>query len=77
MNVSFEDGIDKYSDLFEFALETGFIINPSKGFYQKAEKYNDPRKYRRSDFERNDEIWQQLMEDEEFISAYERKYALV
>lgn len=77
MNVSFEDGIDKYSDLFEFALETGFIINPSKGFYQKAEKYNDPRKYRRSDFERNDEIWQQLIEDEEFISAYERKYALV
>ena len=77
MNVSFEDGIDKYSDLFEFALETGFIINPSKGFYQKAEKYGDPRKYRRADFERNDEIWEQIIQDSDFISAYEQKYALV
>ena len=77
MNVSFENGIDKYSDLFDFALETGFIISPTKGFYQKAEKYGDVRKYRRSDFERNDEIWKQLVEDDEFISAYERKYALI
>lgn len=76
MNVSFEDGIDKYSDLFDFALESGYIVTPSKGYYQKAEKYNDPKKYRRSDFERNDETWQDIISDSEFIKAYEAKYAM-
>lgn len=76
MNVSFDEGVDKYSDLFEFALEFGFITSPSKGFYQKIEKYNDAKKYRRSDFERNDVIWESIVSDKEFIEAYEKKYAM-
>lgn len=76
MNVSFDEGIDKYSDLFEFALESGAIISPSKGYYQKAEKYNDPKKYRRADFERNDDMWVEIISDPEFISAYEQKYKM-
>lgn len=76
MNANFENGIDKYSDLFEFALENNFIISPTKGFYQKAEKYNDIKKYRRADFERNDEIWKDIIEDNEFILAYEKQYKL-
>lgn len=76
MNVSFDEGIDKYSDLFEFALESGAIISPSKGYYQKAEKYNDPKKYRRGDFERNDDMWVEIISDPEFISAYEQKYKM-
>lgn len=76
MNVSFEEGIDKYSDLFDFALESGYIVSPSKGYYQKAEKYSDPKKYRKSDFERNDETWQDIISDSEFIKAYEAKYAM-
>ena len=76
MNVSFEEGIDKYSDLFDFALEHGFITNPSKGFYQKAEKYNDPMKYRKSAFERNDEMWHDIINDPEFRTAYENAYSI-
>lgn len=77
MNVSFEEGIDPYSDLFDFALESGFITSPSKGFYQKNEKYGDQTKYRKSAFERNPEIWQDLITDEDFIHAYEKKYSFV
>lgn len=77
MNVSFEEGIDPYSDLFDFALESGFITSPTKGFYQKNEKYGDPTKYRKSAFERNPEIWQSLITDEDFIHAYEKRYAFV
>lgn len=76
MNVSFEDGIDKYSDLFDFAIEAGFITSPSKGFYQKATKYEDQKKYRRSEFVRNDTPWEDILADEEFRSAYEHRYAL-
>lgn len=76
MNVSFEEGIDKYSDLFDFALEHGFITNPSKGFYQKAEKYNDPMKHRKSAFERNDEVWHDIVNDPEFVAAYEKAHEL-
>lgn len=76
MNVSFEEGIDKYSDLFDFALEHGFITSPSKGFYQKADKYFDLGKYRRSAFERNDEIWHDIVNDPEFRTAYENAYSI-
>ena len=77
MNVSFEEGIDPYSDLFDFALESGFITSPTKGFYQKNEKYGDPTKYRKSAFERNPEIWKSMIEDENFIHAYEKRYSFV
>lgn len=73
LNSSFEEGIDKYSDLFEFALEKGFITSPSKGFYQKAEKYCNEKKYRKSEFDRNDETWKDIIEDEEFKAAYEKE----
>ena len=73
LNSSFEEGIDKYSDLFEFALEKGFITSPSKGFYQKAEKYGDEKKYRKSEFDRNDETWKDIIEDEDFKAAYEKE----
>lgn len=77
MNVSFEEGIDPYSDLFDFALEFGFIISPSKGYYQKNNKYGDPKKYRKSEFERNPEAWSCFINDPDFISAYEKKYSFV
>lgn len=77
MNVSFELGIDKYSDLFDFALSAGYITSPTKGFYQKAEKYNDPKKYRKSDFERNDDIWECFINDSDFKEAYEKHYQFV
>ena len=76
MNVSFDEGIDKYSDLFDFALEHGFIVSPTKGYYQKAEKYNDEKKYRRADFERNDSCWEPIVNDDEFKTAYENAYKL-
>lgn len=77
MNVSFDEGIDPYSDLFDFALESGFIISPSKGYYQKNDKYGDPKKYRKSEFERNPEAWSCFINDPDFISAYEKKYSFV
>lgn len=77
MNVSFELGIDKYSDLFDFALSAGYITSPTKGFYQKAEKYNDPKKYRKSDFERNNDIWECFINDPDFKEAYEKHYQFV
>lgn len=77
MNVSFDEGIDPYSDLFDFALESGFITSPSKGYYQKTDKYGDPKKYRKSEFERNPEAWSCFINDPDFISAYEKKYSFV
>ena len=76
LNTTFNEGVDKYSDLFEFALESGFITSPTKGYYQKHEKYGDEKKYRKSEFDRNDDMWKDIIEDEEFRSTYEKSVSL-
>lgn len=76
LTAIFGEGIDKQSDLFDFALDKGYITSPSKGFYQKHEKYGDPKKYRASEFDFNDEIWKDILADEDFRIDYEKSYRL-
>lgn len=77
LNSNFIDGIDPYSGLFEWCLENGYIVSPSRGFYSKHPKYGDEKKYRKSEFEHNPEIWKDFENDEEFIRDYENFYRLV
>jgi RecA/RadA recombinase len=78
INIDFERGIDKCSDLFEAALDGGFITQKSKQFYSKNEKYGDPASYRKKDFqfkETSDKIWKDILDDQEFRDFYEARYS--
>lgn len=77
--IDFEKGIDRYSDLFTAALDLGFITSPKQGWY--ATKYNPEKSLRKSAFEfvqegSENNIWDDFLGDEEFISAYEKRYSL-
>lgn len=74
LNSTFEDGIDPYSGLFDFALENGFIESPTKGFYTRK-AVPDDKKWRAKEINRNDDFWAPVL-TEEFKLAYERNYAL-
>ncbi len=75
LNVTFEEGVDKFSGLFDVAMELGFIESPSKGWYIRK-RVEDDKKWRMSELDRNEEFWKPIIEDEEFKALYEKKYTL-
>lgn len=61
LTVSFETGIQKYSGILDFALESGHIIKPKNGWYQL--KTDESKNYREKDL---DPILEQLVNDQSF-----------
>jgi RecA/RadA recombinase len=72
VSVSFEGGISKWSGLLEMALDGGFVVKPSNGWYSKK---NETNKYRLKDTNTK-EFWQSIIESEEFHSYIEKKYRI-
>jgi hypothetical protein len=73
ISVSFEDGINKYSGLFDLALDGGFIVSPSKGWYHPKDW--DGTKYRRDELD-SELTWKNLLNDAAFQNFIEKKYRL-
>lgn len=73
ITVNFEGGVDKYSGLFDFALEYGFIKEPSSGFYQTE---TDGKKRRRSDIESDFQFMESLLNNTEFQEKVKEVYQL-
>lgn len=74
ISVMFGEGIDRFSGIFELALDLGFLSNPKKGWYTLG---NDEKLQRRSDIEENQEIMNGILNNPEFIKAVEANYALM
>lgn len=72
VEVSFEGGISKWSGLLDIALEGGFIVKPSNGWYAKKD---EERKYRMADTY-NKEFWMPILTSKEFNSYVESKYKM-
>jgi len=75
INVSYNGGIDKYSGLLENALEGGYVIKPSNGWYSRANVNND-KKFREKETH-SDEFWNTILKDTDFPNYLEKKYKLV
>jgi hypothetical protein len=77
--VYFDDGIQKWSSLFELAQEAGHIIKPKVGWYQIVDietgEIHD-KSYRAKDLESNDEFFEKLIKNKTFKEFVERKYKL-
>jgi RecA/RadA recombinase len=70
--VMYDQGIQKYSGLLEMALDGGFVVKPSNGWYQKKD---ETTKYRLKDTNTK-EFWQSIIESEEFNDYIEKKYRI-
>lgn len=78
LTVTFDGGINRWSGLLEIALELGFVVKPSNGWYQRVDPETgevQERKYRAKDTD-SAEFWEPLLSSKEFASAIEKHYRL-
>ena len=72
VSVSFDGGISKWSGLLDLALESGHVIKPSNGWYQKV---GDEQKYRLKDTDTK-EFWMPVLMDKTFYDFVKGKYSM-
>lgn len=71
-DVTYDEGINRFSGLMEIALESGHVIKPSQGWYQRR---NEEVKRRLKDTQ-TDEFWKPILEDQSFKDFVKAKYKL-
>jgi hypothetical protein len=77
--VLYESGIQKWSSLFDLALESGHLIKPKMGWYQMVDMETGEvpdKNYRAKDIESDDEFFKNLIADQAFKTFVERKFKL-
>lgn len=77
INVTFEDGMSKWSGLMEEALESGHVIKPKAGWYATVDKDTGEvsKNYRLADTN-NAEFWQPILDCQQFKEFVKNKYTL-
>lgn len=77
--VLYETGIQKWSAMFDLALESGHIVKSTQGWYNTVDMETgeviEPRR-RLKDIEQDDEFFEKLVANEDFNLYIERKYKL-
>jgi RecA/RadA recombinase len=69
----YDQGIEKWSGLFDIALEGGYIKSPSKGWYAIA---NTTGNFRKKDVKNSDSFWEGMFENTDIKKYIMKKYAL-
>lgn len=80
ITVSYEGGIKKWSGLLDLAIEGGYVVKPSNGWYQVVDRATGEvtgSKMRAADIEDNREIWRSLLSTTDFAEFIKKKYSLV
>jgi len=72
IEVSFEAGISTWSGLLEVALESGHVIKPKMGWYQRK---GEEKSYREKDTNTRD-FWEPILQDKVFQTFVEKKYLI-
>ena len=78
VSVTFEGGLSKWSGLLDVALESGHVIKPSNGWYQKVDKETgevDDKKYRVKDTDSKD-FWLPILTSRSFYDFIKNKYSI-
>jgi len=73
VTVSFDDGISKYSGIFDLALETKHIYSEKQGWYKLI---GNDKVFRRKELEETDNLMQSLVEDASFKTMCNKMFAL-
>jgi RecA/RadA recombinase len=78
VTVKFDGGISKFSGLLEIALESGHVIKPKNGWYQKVDLETgevDPKSYREKNTSTND-FWNSILKSTSFNEYVEKTYKI-
>jgi RecA/RadA recombinase len=78
VSVRFDGGISRWSGLLDMALETGHVIKPSNGWYQRVNTETgeiEEKKWRTKDTD-SEAFWRQLLDDASFRDSIESRYKL-
>lgn len=82
LEVTFEGGINTYSGMLDIALDIGFVVKPSNGWFSRVtvdmdtgEMITEERKWRRADTNCL-EFWKPLFSSTEFKTACSDAYKL-
>ena len=78
VTVSFDSGLSKWSGLLDIAMEGGFVVKPSNGWYSKVDVSTgavEEKKYRNKDTNCA-EFWDSILESTEFAEYVKKQYAL-
>lgn len=77
--VLYDSGIQKWSALFELAIEAGYLIKPKVGWYQLVDPTTgeiSEKNYRQADVQKNDEFFESILSNVDFKDFIEKKYKL-
>jgi RecA/RadA recombinase len=78
VSVKFDGGISKWSGLLDLALESGHVIKPSNGWYQKVDVSTGEAldgKFRMKETDTKD-FWMSIISDKAFYEFVKNKYAI-
>lgn len=78
IEVSFEGGISTWSGLLDMALESGHVVKPSNGWYQKVDVASGEEiegKYRAKDTY-NKDFWLPILKDKSFVDWISNRYSI-
>ena len=75
VSVSHDGGINRYSGLLDIALESGHVVKPKNGWYQRVDSDGvvEDKNYREKDTN-SKEFWDPLLTNETFKSYVRSKY---
>jgi hypothetical protein len=73
VSVYFGDGVNRYSGLFDFALEFGILKTEKQGWYIVP---GDEKQKRRAEIEEDSDFMESLLANKEFCEKIEKKYAI-
>jgi RecA/RadA recombinase len=77
--VLYDSGIQKWSSLFELAMEAGYLIKPKVGWYQTVDPETgeiSEKNYRQAEIQKNNEWFEMLIKNTDFKEFVEKKYKL-
>jgi hypothetical protein len=79
VSVSFDGGINRWTGLLDIALESGHVVKPKVGWYAVVDTETGEFKtnnMREADIESNNDIWNDLLSNTNFIEFIEQKYRI-
>lgn len=78
VSVSFDGGISRWSGLLDVALDGGFVVKPSNGWYSKVDPTSgeiEDKKYREKETDSKD-FWMSLITSEKFQTYVKDRYQI-
>jgi len=79
ITVSFEGGIKRWSGMLDLAIEGGYVVKPSNGWYQLVDRTTGEvsgTKMRADAIEDNKDVWKQILSTTDFADFIKNKYTL-